>query len=238
MKNQKAIELIRFVRFGGPGSGRNKEGGDEASTPSFTPVSPTDKGVTDLMERAKESGPEVDKLTKEVTANNNAVATDINYKSADSITRKANDEEKGDLTQIKDAVRTTIVHEDDQSIKNIIKELGDRPEVINGGRIKTQDKDSNSLGYSGNIVNFKTANGLTAEIQVNTPKMIYAKENEKTARGVLGNKKYDEIYKQTGVVGGKGHGMYEEHRKLNKETDGVRMREIEKESKKYYKNFY
>jgi len=45
--------------------------------------------------------------------------------------------------------------------------------------IKTQSHELYPLGYSGNIVNIKTSNGLTAEIQVNTPKMIYAKEKPK-----------------------------------------------------------
>lgn len=64
--------------------------------------------------------------------------------------------------------------------------------------------------------NMKTKSGLTAEIQVNTPEMIYAKESPALARELLGDKKYNEIHTKTGIEGGQGHKYYEEWRKLGK----------------------
>ena len=125
-----------------------------------------------------------------------------------------------------------------ESIKNIIKDLSNDPRVAGGnGRIKTQSHESNPLGYSGNIVNIKTSNGLTAEIQVNTPKMIYAKEKPENAKRILGETKYNQIAKEVGIEGGKGHDLYEKYRVLVAGKDDKQRKKIEQESKKYYSNF-
>jgi hypothetical protein len=235
----QVYRILEQVELGGPGSGRRPEGGgDNEPTGSVKTVSAEDKEVKDLVAKAQEAAPEVDKLGKDLAEKYGAIVTPINIKSTDSIVRKTNDEEKGNLGNIKDSVRNTIITDDPVAIQNIIKDLGNDPRVAGGnGRVKTQSHDSNDLGYSGNIINIKTANGLTAEIQVNTPKMIYAKEKPQDARRILGDKKYNEIQKQTGFVGGRGHEFYEEYRVLNPKKDGAKMAEIAQKSKKYYSNF-
>lgn len=60
------------------------------------------------------------------------------------------------------------------------------------------------MGYSGNIVNIQTSNGLIAEIQVNTDRMIYAKEKPEDAKRILGEKRWKDIQNQTGMKGGAG----------------------------------
>ena len=100
---------------------------------------------------------------------------------------------------------------------------------------------NDALGYSGNIVNVKLSNGQIGEIQVNTPKMIYAKEKPEDAIRTIGKAKYDEIKRQTGLEGGKGHTIYEEYRELVKKPitkeSAKRLTELEQQSKNYYKNF-
>jgi len=54
----------------------------------------------------------------------------------------------------------------------------------------------------------------------------------------LGDKKYDEISKRIGVKGGIGHKLFEEWRVLRGEHSNSRKKEIEAESKKYYKHFF
>ena len=232
-------KILEEVELGGVGSGRRPEGGgDNEPTGSVKTVSAEDKEVKDLVAKAQESAPEVDKLGKDLAEKYGAIVTPINIKSTDSIVRKTNDEEKGNLGNIRDSVRNTIITDDPVAIQNIIKDLANDPRVAGGnGRVKTQSHDSNDLGYSGNIINIKTANGLTAEVQVNTPKMIYAKEKPQDARRILGDKKYNEIQKQTGFVGGRGHEFYEEYRVLNPKKDKAKMAEIAQKSKKYYSNF-
>jgi hypothetical protein len=233
-------KILEEVDLGGVGSGRRPEGGgDKESTGGrVKTVSVDDKEVKDLIAQAQAAAPEVDKLGKDLAEKYGAIVTPINMKSADSIVRKTNDEEKGNLGNIKDSVRNTIITDDPVAIQNIIRDLSNDPRVAGGnGRVKVQSHDSNSLGYSGNIINIKTSNGLTAEIQVNTPKMIYAKEKPADARRILGDAKYNQIQKETGYVGGRGHEFYEEYRVLNPKKDAAKIREIEQKSKKYYSNF-
>jgi hypothetical protein len=233
-------KILEEVELGGPGSGRRPEGGgDKESTGGrVKTVSVEDKEVKDLVAQAQAAAPEVDKLGKDLAEKYGGIVTPINLKSADSIVRKTNDEEGGNLGNIKDSVRNTVISDDPVAIQNIIRDLSNDPRVAGGnGRVKVQSHDSNSLGYSGNIINIKTSNGLTAEIQVNTPKMIYAKEKPSDAKRILGEDKYNQIQKQTGFVGGRGHEFYEQYRVLNPKKDGAKMREIEQKSKKYYSNF-
>lgn len=242
MLMSQIYSILKEVDFGGPGSGRRPEGGNGDNTPSSSGggrvVSVEDADVQDLVAKAKESAPEVDKLGNDLASKYGAVVTPINMKSADSIVRKTNTEEGGNLAEIKDSVRNTIITDDPVAMQNIIKDLSNDPRVANGnGRVKSQSHDSNPLGYSGNLVNIKTANGLTAEIQVNTPKMIYAKEKPENAKLILGEKKYNEIKKQVGIEGGKGHDLYEKYRVLVVGKDDKQRKQIEQESKKYYSKF-
>jgi hypothetical protein len=86
------------------------------------------------------------------------------------------------------------------------------------------------------IANFKAGNGVMAEIQINTEKMIFAKELPANAIPIIGAKRWDEIRRQSGLEGGLGHKYYEEYRIL-KDTDLLRKRELEKLSKAYYSKF-
>ena len=75
---------------------------------------------------------------------------------------------------------------------------------------------------------------MLAEIQLNTPEIIYAKELPATAKQILGEEKYAELPKKIKIEGGRGHQLYEEYRLLSFPTDAARMAEIEAESKAYY----
>ena len=131
---------------------------------------------------------------------------------------------------IKDAVRTTIIVPKSK-IENVLEDLSNMDGFI---RLKRQRPES-FMGYSGNIVNIKASNGLTAEIQINTERMIYAKEKPKDAKRILGEKRWEEINKQTGIEGGLGHKYYEEWRLLDKSNDEAQK--ISKKSVEYYRHF-
>jgi Putative phage serine protease XkdF len=240
-------KILDEIEFGGPGSGRRPEGGADKESkgtgrmPKVAIVKPGDPRVSSLMEGAKASAGEVDKVGKGYAEKLGGVVTPINLKSEDSILRKVNDEEGGKVSAIKDAVRNTVVIDRDKigSARDLAKS-DPRFSAENGGRIKVQEGDQ-FFGYSGTIVNFKTENGTMAEMQINTPAMIYAKEKEGSARAVLGDKKYDEIAKRTGLPGGQGHALYEEIRVLNAGRPTVenvkRIEELKSQSINYYKNF-
>jgi hypothetical protein len=209
--------------------------------PKVAIVKPGDPRVSSLMAGAKASAEEVDKVGKGYAEKLGGVVTPINLKSEDSILRKVNDEEGGKVSAIKDSVRNTVVIDKDKigSARDLAK-TDPRFSPENGGRIKVQEGDQ-FFGYSGTIVNYKTENGTMAEMQINTPAMIYAKEKEGSARAVLGDQKYNEIAQRTGLPGGQGHKLYEEIRVLNAGRPTVenvkRIEELKSQSINYYKNF-
>lgn len=182
-----------------------------------------------LMGKASESGVAVQGMAELIAAKHNAQITPINYKSEDSILRKINSDQCS-VDEIKDAVRTTIIAEKD-SIKSILTELQQHESFV---RLKQQTADK-FMGYSGNIVNVKTKSGIVAEIQVNTDKMIFAKEKPSIAKSIIGEKRWNEIQKEVKVDGGLGHKLYEQWRVLDPES--AEAKSIAVKMRDYYSNF-
>ena len=189
----------------------------------------TEKSISEVMQRASDVGNEVQSLAEGIASRYSGYVTPVNYKSKSSITRKVNTEHVTPY-DIKDAVRTTIIAPKSE-IESILKELNNLPSFI---RLKRQKPES-FMGYSGNIVNIRTSNGLTAEIQVNTDRMIYAKELPEEAKRILGENRWNEIHKETGLEGGLGHKYYEEWRMMDKSNP--KAIEIAKKSAEYYSHF-
>lgn len=185
--------------------------------------------VMSLMSKADESGGSIQSLAQKIAANHGAKTTPINYKSYDSILRKLASD-KCEVRDIKDAVRTTIIA-DKECIEKVLKELQDSNSFV---RLKRQTPES-FMGYSGNIVNVKTKNGITAEIQVNTDRMIYAKEEPMVAKTILGERRWGEINGEVKLAGGLGHKYYEEWRILD--PSSVKAKEIAKKMSEYYSHF-
>lgn len=189
----------------------------------------TENSAKELVNRASLVGNDVQSLAEFIAKKNKGFVTPINYKSISSITRKVKTE---GITpyDIKDAVRTTIIVPRSQ-IDQVLNELSESDSFV---RLKRQKPES-FMGYSGNIVNIQTSNGLIAEIQVNTERMIYAKEKPEDAKRILGEKRWKEIQKQTGMEGGLGHKYYEEWRVLDKADK--KAQKIAEKSIEYYSHF-
>ena len=190
-----------------------------------------ENSVNEIVNMASLVGDEVQRLAESIASRNSGFVTPINYKSASSIMRKVRTEGISPY-DIKDAVRTTIIVPETQ-IENVLKDLSNNESFV---RLKRQKPES-FMGYSGNIVNIKTSNGLIAEIQVNTAKMIYAKEKPVDAKRILGEKLWNDIRKHTGVDGGLGHKYYEEARVLNPIRDKEKYDSIVEKSVSYYRHF-
>ena len=189
--------------------------------------------LSSFMNQAKDIGPDIQNQAEQIAQKYGARCTPINYKTEVSIRRKT----KNDLEELyhtKDLVRTTIVVPDSEKknivIEKILLELGQQPNL---DRIKIQRTEKDPLGYNGNIVNVIGKNGLTAEIQVNTESMIYAKE--KDAEQIIGSKAFERIKNKTGLEAGKGHKYYEEWRDMP--LDCPERAIFEKESQEYYSHF-
>ena len=189
----------------------------------------TEKSVSEVMQRASDVGNEVQSIAYGIASRYSGYVTPVNFKSKSSIMRKVNTEHVTPY-DIKDAVRTTIIAPKSE-IESILKELNNLPSFI---RLKRQKPES-FMGYSGNIVNIRTSNELTAEIQVNTDRMIYAKELPEAAKRILGENRWNEIHKETGLEGGLGHKYYEEWRMMDKSNP--KAIEIAKKSTEYYSHF-
>lgn len=135
----------------------------------------------------------------------------------------------GDASRIKDLARNTIIVSD-KDIPAVVAQLR-----AAGANVKIVAAAADPLGYSGVNATFKTSTGLTAEIQVNSAKMIFAKEGATNARAILGEATYNAIAREVGVEGGRGHVLYEQWRSLPPGSpDAAR---IETESRAYYAHF-
>ena len=197
-----------------------------------------DKAVKETAQKAHEVGDEVQGLAESIAAKYGAVCTPINYKSEESIKRKvlterADDKPHFSPDMLKDAVRTTIIVPKDK-IADVIDTLKKNDLFL---RYKPQDGEE-YIGYIGNIINLKTSNGLTAEIQINTAKMIYAKELPENAKKILGEKVWNAIRREVSVEGGLGHKYYEEWRVMSDEEKlSVKGQTLKKKSEEYYSHF-
>jgi hypothetical protein len=197
-----------------------------------------DAAIKETSQKAHAVGEEVQSLAESIASKYEAVCTPINYKSEASIKRKVlakRAENKPNFSpgMLKDAVRTTIIAPKDK-IADVIEEL--RKNNLYLGHKSQGGVDY--IGYTGNIINIKTTNGLTAEIQVNTAKMIYAKELPENAKKILGDKLWNNIHKEVGVEGGLGHKYYEEWRVMSKAEQRSAMgKALKKKSEEYYAYF-
>lgn len=187
----------------------------------------------DMVKMSHKVGGEVQSLAEGIAKRHGGVVTPINYKNESSIMRKTSAEGISPYA-LKDATRTTIIVEKGE-IEGVLAELEKSPSHI---RTKRQTADKFD-GYSGNIINVSTSNGVVGEIQVNTAKMIYAKEQPEIARTILGDDVYDSISRQVGVEGGRGHYYYELIRVMDS-TNPIELKkkhELIEKMRNYYSLF-
>jgi len=186
-----------------------------------------DQGIDKIYADASVAKEEIDKMADNLAKKHGGRVAKAPLKSRERALQKANEKYGGDVRRLTDIARNTIVVPNDK-ISDLHKELKDA-----GAKTHQFIPDSNNLGYSGVNASVKTEVGLTAEIQVNSPEMIYAKHPEEDARKILGDDEYDSIAQKVGVQGGLGHKFYEEHRNISSLKD-PRRDDIEEESKRYY----
>ena len=197
-----------------------------------------ERSASRLIAKSEEIKDEVQAFAISVAAEFGGRVTPVNLKTRASIIRKLSTAEVNhDVRAIKDAVRTTIIVDSDkvEGVRSYFKQV--KSSGGNVQRIKVQ-AGSVFLGYTGTIVNINGANGLTAEIQVNTPKMIYAKEPPEDAKRIIGEALWRKIRRETGLPGGLGHKYYEQYRLLTYEQQQSELgREIARKSEEYYSHF-
>lgn len=197
--------------------------GKAVPRPSFDRLAEAAKKLRATAGKAKV---EADELATAIADQVGGRVAKAPLKSEQRIIEKAVSDYGGDVARLKDVARNTIViprAKIDETIARLNKHA--KP-------MKVIDPSTDAMGYSGANASVPTSSGMIAEIQVNTPEMIFAKEAEKDARAILGDAVYDQIATRSPVPGGRGHKLYEEYRAMN--PLDPRRAELVRESKAYY----
>lgn len=191
-----------------------------------------DKGIADLYTKAPDAKKYVDDIASEIAKEHGATLKTAPLKSVARSKEKAIKDYNGDHTQLSDIARNTII----SSHENLSKIVEDfKPHAVSSKHIKPGD---DSFGYTGVNIKVKTPNGMLAEVQANTPDMIFAKEEASIAKKALGEKVYQEMVDKHGDTGGKGHEIYKKARDLDPELQKKEYQALAKESREYYSQFY
>lgn len=237
-KNKIEDTPYKFKEWVSDNSERIKAGKSKGTLPYFIRENSAyiksndlDYAIKDVINMAEYVKNEVQGLAESIAAKHGAIVTPINIKSYESIKRKVKGEGSTPY-KLKDIVRTTIIA-DKEKIKDVLNDLSSSDIFL---KLKVQLPED-YMGYTGNIVNIKTVNGLVGEIQVNTASMIYAKEMPDNAKKILGEKLWAEIESTYKVEGGLGHKLYEEIRVLDVLDDYKKYAELVEKSRKYYSVF-
>ena len=179
-----------------------------------------------LYGRAPLAKREIDSIADEVAGAFGGRVAKAPLKSRDRAAQKIIGDYGGDASQIKDLARNTIIVPEGR-MDQVAVELARR-----GATVKQIRSSTDPLGYSGINAFMKTRSGVLAEIQVNSPAMIYGKSSPDIARRILGEETFSAIATRSGVVGGQGHRFYEQWRVLDWNTPQARA--IAMRSRAYY----
>jgi hypothetical protein len=194
--------------------------------PAVRSKSPTELQLDEMYAKAPTAKAEIDALADSIAKETGGTLAKAPLKQRGRALEKAIKDYRGDASKVKDIARNTIVADWNQYDKAVALLKG------HGAKVKNIDRTSDPMGYSGTNTVIETKAGLPAEIQVNTPEMIYAKEPPANGRAILGEKKYADLAAQTGVPGGRGYQLYEEWRSLP--PGDPRRDQLEAESRAYY----
>ena len=189
--------------------------------------SPTELQLDEVYAKAPAAKNEIDAIARRIADQTGGRVAEAPLKGRARALEKVVKDYKGNISELKDIARNTVVVEKNQYEKAVA--LLEKQ----GAKVRKIDPASDPLGYSGANGIIKTKAGMPAEIQVNTPEMIFAKESPANARTILGEEKYAEIAAKTGVPGGRGHLIYEEYRSLPA-GEPARAARLETESRAYY----
>lgn len=210
----------------------------KASAVEPAPTAPTAKTATPeqakaldvLYERAGGAKTEIDAAADQIANKLGGKVAKAPLKGRARALEKANNDYDGDVTRLKDVARNTVVVKAGKEGEALamLRELNPN---ISDKNVKVIDAAQDPLGYSGTNVSVPTSHG-PAEVQINSPEMIYAKESPANARNILGNETYDALANTHGMPpGGEGHAYYEQYRSS---SDPALKAKVAEESRAYY----
>jgi len=179
---------------------------------------------------APDAKDEIDDLAEFVAGEHQATLAPADVKSFGRALRKAVADDGGDVSAVRDLARNTIVVSNESDIAAVVAGIEGRARVASS----RSHADTSSTGYSGHIIKVRTREGLVAEIQVNTPAMIFAGFEEEPARKILGDvlyERFDQLAVERGLEGGWSHDIYERTQRL---PEGSAERERVEEAARTY----
>lgn len=188
----------------------------------------------EFIKLSRSIAPQFDKDIHEIADKLGVKTTPVNIKRNQRIFEKARNDYNGHVKRVRDMVRSTFVSEESKH-ESIIAEIQKRFN-IDPRHLKIQRSETDPMGYSGYLMNFRSKIGTWGKMQVNTPQMIYAKEKPEDAQAILGMDIWKRIQKASNMEGGLGHQYYEEYRKLKPSIPEQELRraELRKISRAYY----
>lgn len=193
--------------------------------------------VSSFIAKAYKEAPlakaEIDNIASKIAKKYNGTLASAPLKKQEKVIFNINNKYNGDYSRVSDIARNTIIVSPEDAPK-VFKELQKNPNYFSG---KFVDPKTDPLGYSGYNTKYRASNGHIAEIQINTPEMIYAKEPAESAIKQLGNKLYNQLNKQYNGIGGKGHLYYDEWAKALGDGNFKLSESIASKSKTYYSKF-
>ncbi|WP_109108868.1 hypothetical protein [Azospirillum sp. TSO35-2] len=164
---------------------------------------------------AEASKAEIEQVGQGIAAKHRGVISAAPIKSMDRASQKVGIDYDGDWHSIKDLARMTIVVPTLSDCRSVLVDLK-RAFTASQGRgiiqVKEVTADADPCGYSSTTVFVRTSNGRPAEIQINVPEIIYAKQSEDSVRRILGPQWFMNIKMKYQLDGGLGHALYEIHR--------------------------
>lgn len=187
---------------------------------------------------ATDSKDEIELAAAEIARFRGGFVSIAPLKSEERASQKVALDYRGDWHQIKDIARLTIIVPTLSAVTAVMNMIQYRYFVASKGRgvvdIKIIDPERDPCGYSSTTVFVRTTNGRVAEIQINVPEVIYAKQSQSSVVRTISQARYDAIRNRFQLEGGLGHHLYELFRAPK---PGQNTKEIQDVSKEYYKYF-
>jgi len=185
------------------------------------------QAIHKTVSHAAAFGAESESLARELGVR----VTPVNVKSESRTIEKAISDYHGDVFEVNDIIRNTFIAMPGE-VDRVVKAVPKWAKKVIEHKVQ-----ASGMGYSGHLFKVWFRNGVRAEVQVNTPQMIYAKEMG--AREILGEELHRKIREASGLPHGLGHRYYEEWRVLDElerrtAEQAGRMRELEALSQAYY----
>ncbi len=167
--------------------------------------------IQNKIGKAKEVKTRIDTLASEISAKTGNTFVPADIKTIESISRKLKEPDVlGNIDNIRDIARNTIMLDNPKSYNEIISSIRSKYPDAQIQKLDTK------MGYQGTKINL-FVNGLGSEIQIASPGMIYGKLLKENSLKFLGQKRFSEIAKKSGVEAGLGHKYYEEYRVLSQD---------------------